>query len=177
MNPLSPFSQITTFVFDIDGVMTDGQLLATEDGALLRSMNIKDGFAMQWAVKKGYALWVISGGRSEGMVSRLSRLGIQEIHTGVDDKKGVLAQCCERTGTGKDALLYLGDDIPDYEAMLLCGQRCAPKDAVPEIKSIAQYISPYGGGKGCVRDVIEKVLKIRGDWFSPGETPPPHPMN
>ncbi len=170
-NPLTPFSQISTFVFDIDGVMTSGQLLATETGALLRSMNIKDGFALQWAVKKGYSLWVLSGGRSEGMVSRLSRLGIEEIHTGVEDKRSLLLDCCRKSQKDTKEILYLGDDIPDYEAMICCGLRCAPQDAVKEIKSIAHYISPKAGGQGCVRDVIEKVLKIRGDWFVADNSP------
>ncbi len=171
MNLLTPFSLITTFVFDIDGVMTDGQLIATESGALLRRMNIKDGFALQWAVKKGYAIWIISGGRSEGMAKRLQGLGIQEVHTGITDKRACLQSLCDQHQTPPASLLYLGDDIPDYEAMGLAGLRCAPGDAAAEIKAISHYISPANGGQGCVRDVIEKVLRIRGDWFRPQDAP------
>ena len=167
MNLLELFAPIRTFVFDVDGVLTDGSLMLTEDGHMLRSMSIKDGYAMQHAVKKGYQVWIISGGKSEAVRLRLNKLGIQEVHIGVESKKEFLHEITIASKTTYDTILYMGDDIPDYAAMQACGLPCCPADAVIEIKNVAKYISPYTGGKGCVRDVIEKVLKLNGDWELP----------
>lgn len=168
MNILELFSPIRTFVFDVDGVLTDGSLLLTEEGGMLRSMNIKDGYAMQLAVKKGYKIWVISGGTSGAVKMRLQKLGLTDVYIGIDSKKEVLLKLIEDNHTAFESILYLGDDIPDYAVMQLCALPCCPGDAVPEIKQISKYISPFAGGKGCVRDVIEKVLKLNGDWELPG---------
>ena len=167
MNIQELFLPIKTFVFDVDGVMTNGTLLATEDGHLLRQMNIKDGYALQLAVKKGYNVWVISGAKSEAVRSRLNKLGIIDVHIGIDAKKEYLHDIAEKTNSSYDEMLYMGDDIPDYAAMQRCGLPCCPADAVPEIQQVAKYISPYKGGEGCVRDVIEKVLKLNGHWDLP----------
>ncbi|MFI5196363.1 MAG: KdsC family phosphatase [Chitinophagales bacterium] len=167
MNLLELFAPIRTFVFDVDGVLTDGNLMLTEDGHMLRSMSIKDGFAMQLAIKKGYKVWIISGGKSEAVRLRLNKLGVQEVHIGIDSKKEFLHEIVIASKTDYSHVLYMGDDIPDYAAMQLCGLPCCPNDAVAEIKQIAKYISPYNGGHGCVRDVIEKVLKLNGDWELP----------
>ncbi len=167
MNLLEFFAPITTFVFDIDGVLTDGSLLLSEDGHLLRTMNIKDGYALQLAVKKGYKVWIISGGRSEASRVRLNKLGIEEVHIGIEHKKEFLRDMAAALNVANEQMLYMGDDIPDYAVMQLCGLPCCPNDAVPEIKQISKYISPYIGGKGCVRDVIEKVLKLNGHWELP----------
>ncbi len=167
MNQLELFAPIRTFVFDVDGVLTDGTLLATEDGHMLRRMNIKDGFAMQLAMKKGYKIWVISGGKSEAVRIRLNRLGIMDVHIGIETKKELLLEIAEESKTPFESILYMGDDIPDYAAMQLCGLPCCPADAVTEIKSVSKYISPKNGGEGCVRDVVEKVLKLNGDWELP----------
>ena len=164
MNVLSLFRNIRTFVLDVDGVLTDGSLILAESGEMLRSMNIKDGYAMQWAVKKGYGVWVVTGARSEAVKDRLTRLGVHEVHTGVESKTGILHEIATRTGSALDECLYMGDDLPDYDVMQLCGLPCCPADAVEEIKAVSKYISPVSGGRGCVRDVIEKVLKLRGDW-------------
>ena len=164
---LQLFAPITTFVFDIDGVLTDGSLLLMEDGHILRSMNIKDGYALQLAVKKGYKVWVISGGRSEAARMRLNKLGVDEVHIGIENKKEFLQEMAAALNVSPGQILCMGDDIPDYGAMQLCGLPCCPADAVPEIKQVSKYISPYGGGKGCVRDVIEKVLKLNGHWELP----------
>lgn len=168
MNVLDLFLPIRTFVFDVDGVLTNGNLLLTEDGHMLRSMSIKDGYALQLAVKKGYSVWIISGGKSEAVRLRLQKLGVHEVHIGIESKKELLQDIALSTSTTYAGVLYMGDDIPDYAAMKLCGLPCAPADAVPEILGIARYISPYKGGEGCVRDVIEKVLKLNGDWELPG---------
>ena len=167
MNLLEMFAPIRTFVFDIDGVLTDGSLLLTEDNHMLRSMNIKDGYALQLAVKKGYAVWVISGGKSEAARLRLHKLGITDVHIGIDNKKEFLERLIRVAKTTYDTMLYMGDDIPDYAAMKLCVLPCCPNDAASEIKQISKYTSPYDGGKGCVRDVIEKVMKLNGHWDLP----------
>ncbi len=164
---LDLFKPIRTFVFDVDGVLTDGTLMLTEDGHMLRSMNIKDGYAMQLAVKKGYKVWIITGARSEGVRSRLLKLGAHEVRIGIESKKEVLNEIVAANQADLSTVLYMGDDIPDYAVMKMCGLPCCPDDAVTEIKSVAKYISPYSGGKGCVRDVIEKVLKLNGDWVLP----------
>lgn len=167
MNLLELFAPVKVFVFDIDGVLTDGSLLATEDGQLLRKMNIKDGYALQLAVKKGYKVWVISGGHSEAARSRLNKLGITEVHIGVKDKKALLLELIAASNSSYEQTLYMGDDIPDYAVMQLCGLPCCPNDAVAEIRQLSKYISPVNGGMGCVRDVVEKVLKLNNDWDMP----------
>lgn len=160
-------SPIRTFVFDVDGVLTDGSLLVTEEGQLLRSMNIKDGYAMQLAIKKGYNIWVISGGTSEGVKIRLNKLGISEVYLAVKDKNEILNLLLSKYNISHSQLIYMGDDIPDYGVMLKAGVPCCPADAVDEIKQICKYISPAKGGCGAARDIIEKVLKLNGDWDLP----------
>jgi len=167
MNILELFTPVRTFVFDVDGVLTDGNLMLTEDGHMLRSMSIKDGYALQLAIKKGYQVWIISGGKSEAVRARLNRLGVSEVHIGIESKIELLHNIALTTTTQFQSILYMGDDIPDYAAMQVCGLPCCPADAVPEIKQVSKYISPYAGGKGCVRDVIEKVLKLNNDWDLP----------
>ena len=167
MNILELFAPVRTFVFDVDGVLTDGSVLLTEEGQVLRSMNIRDGYAMRQAIKKGYSVWVITAGRSEGVRQRLLSLGLQEVHAAIENKKEMLQEIAERSQMAYETMLYLGDDIPDHAAMALCALPCCPADAVPEIKNASKYISPFPGGKGCVRDVIEKVLKLNGDWELP----------
>jgi 3-deoxy-D-manno-octulosonate 8-phosphate phosphatase (KDO 8-P phosphatase) len=164
MNVLALFKPIRVFVFDVDGVMTDGTLQLLENGELSRKMHIRDGYALQMAVKKGYRVAVISGGSSANVAKRLQGLGITDIFTGVTDKKMVWTSYLEKYRLAADQILYMGDDLPDYEAMRLAGLPACPADAVPEIKAISRYISPLNGGSGCVRDVIEKVLKLHGDW-------------
>lgn len=167
MNVLELFAPIKTFVFDVDGVLTNSQLLATEEGHLLRSVNIKDGYALQLAVKKGYNIWIISGGTSEAIRVRFQNLGAKEVFIRIKDKKKILNDLITKYEVDLGTILYMGDDIPDYAVMKQCGLPVAPADACTEIKSISKYISPYNGGDGCVRDVIEKVLKLNGDWELP----------
>jgi 3-deoxy-D-manno-octulosonate 8-phosphate phosphatase (KDO 8-P phosphatase) len=167
MNVLQLFAPIRVFVFDVDGVLTDGSLLATEEGHLLRRMSIKDGYALQLAIKKGYKVWIISGGKSEAVRARLNKLGITDVHIGIESKKEMLQEIVEASDTDYSHILYMGDDIPDYACMKICGLPCCPNDAVPEIREISKYISPVKGGDGCVRDVIEKVLKLNGHWDLP----------
>ncbi|HEX2683300.1 MAG TPA: HAD-IIIA family hydrolase [Ferruginibacter sp.] len=164
MNVLEKFKTIKTFVFDVDGVLTDGSLLILEDGQMARRMNIKDGYALQLAVKKGYRVVIISGGTSEAVRERLGRLGVQDCFLKIDNKKGTLTEYVSQHGLNWDEVLFMGDDMPDYVPMQLVGLPCCPADAVPEIKQISHYISPIDGGQGCVRDVIEKVLKLNDHW-------------
>jgi len=164
MNILSKFKPIKTFVFDVDGVLTDGTLLVLNDGQMARQMNIKDGYALQLAVKKGYRVLVISGGTSHAVKQRLDKLGVTENFLQVENKKEKLIGYITEHNLKWEEVLFMGDDIPDHSAMQLVGLPCCPADAATEIKQISQYISPFDGGKGCARDVIEKVLKLNGHW-------------
>lgn len=155
---------ITTFIFDVDGVLTDGTITVTTEGEMLRTMNIKDGFALKTAVDAGFNLCIISGGSNEGVRKRLAGLGIKDIFLGAHNKIEQLDSYLNENNISKSQVLYMGDDIPDYPVMELVGMPCCPQDAVPEIKAISKYISHKNGGKGAVRDVIEQVLKVQNKW-------------
>ncbi|WP_339624777.1 HAD-IIIA family hydrolase [uncultured Winogradskyella sp.] len=157
-------TDITTFIFDVDGVLTDGTITVTTDGEMLRTMNIKDGFALKTAIDAGYNMCIISGGSNEGVRKRLDGLGIKDIYLGAHNKIEQLDAYLNKNNIKKSQVLYMGDDIPDYPVMILTGLPCCPQDAVPEIKAISKYISHKNGGKGAVRDVIEQVLKVHGKW-------------
>lgn len=159
---------ITTFVFDIDGVLTDGTIMVTTEGEMLRTMNIKDGYALKTAVDKGYQICIISGGSNEGVRLRLEGLGIRDIFLGTHQKTETLSKYLNSKGVKRENVLYMGDDIPDLEVMREVGVACCPQDAVPEIKDLSLYVSHKKGGKGCVRDVIEQVLKVQGKWNGNG---------
>lgn len=158
------FKCITTFVFDVDGVLTDGTLIILPGGVMARKMNVKDGYALQLAVKRGYNVVVISGGASEEVADRLHKLGVSAVFMRLTDKLAVLKEYLEKKHLDWNEVLFMGDDIPDLEVMKNAGLACCPADAVQEIKEICAYISPLNGGYGCGRDVIEKVLKLRGHW-------------
>lgn len=161
---LEKFNKITTFVFDVDGVLTDGTVLVLESGLQARRMNIKDGFALQMAQQNGYRVKIISGGNSPEVKDRLEKLGVKDVDMAVMDKQQLLLQYMAANELKKEEVLYMGDDLPDLPAMQVVGLACCPADAVSEIKDMANYISPFNGGLACVRDVIEKVLKIKGQW-------------
>lgn len=161
---IKKFSAIKAVVLDVDGVLTDGKLLVTETGEQLRTFFVKDGYAMQLAIKMGLQIWVISGGTSNGVQKRLLGLGITEIHLGVKNKMQVLSQLLEKYQLNLHDLMYVGDDMPDYEVMQVVGLAVCPNDAVEDIKTISHYMSPKNGGEGVVRDVLEKVLKLQGKW-------------
>lgn len=164
MNVLQLFKKISCFVFDVDGVLTDGSLLLLDGGQVCRRMNIKDGYALQLAITRGYRVIIISGSQVSAAGGRLQRLGINDIHFNVKDKAALLQWFMQEYNLNKDEVLYMGDDIPDLSALQLSGLACCPADAVPEIKAHSSYISAIKGGEGCVRDVIEKTMKLRGDW-------------
>ncbi|CAN5578265.1 HAD-IIIA family hydrolase [soil metagenome] len=155
---------ISCFVFDVDGVLTDGSLILLPTGEQVRKMNIRDGYAMQLAVKKGYRIIIISGGKSEAVKTRLNGLGINDVYLGIDDKVSKLNElvAVHKLNTGN--ILYMGDDVPDLASMKLCGIASCPADAAPEIKEISIYVSGKKGGEGCVRDVIEQVIRLHDKW-------------
>jgi len=157
-------ANITTFIFDVDGVLTDGTITVTTDGEMLRTMSIKDGFALKTAVDAGFNICIISGGSNEGVRKRLAGLGIKDIYLGAHNKIEQLNDYMDKHNINKQQVLYMGDDIPDYPVMKLVGLPCCPQDAVAEIKAISKYISHKNGGKGAVRDVIEQVLKVHNKW-------------
>lgn len=155
---------ITTFVFDVDGVFTDGTLLITSEGEMLRKMSVKDGYALKAALKKGYHVCIITGGTNDGVRLRLEGLGVTDIYLGAHLKEVPLNAYLSKHGISLKNVLYMGDDMPDIPPMKLVGLPTCPQDAVPEVKAVSKYISHKNGGDACVRDVIEQVLKVRGDW-------------
>jgi 3-deoxy-D-manno-octulosonate 8-phosphate phosphatase (KDO 8-P phosphatase) len=164
MNYKEIFKNITTVVLDVDGVLTNGDIILMPGMQPVRKMNAKDGYAMQLAVRNGIRMAIITGGRSPEVKERLQGLGITDIYLGASSKMESyedLKMCYELKD---EEILYMGDDLPDYDIMNIVALAAAPQDAAPEIKSVADYVSPVNGGKGCVRDVLEQLLKIQGKW-------------
>jgi 3-deoxy-D-manno-octulosonate 8-phosphate phosphatase (KDO 8-P phosphatase) len=156
---------ITTFIFDYDGVLTNGNVILMNDGEALRTANVKDGYAMQYAVKKGYRIAVISGGRSQAIIKRFDALDVRDVFIGVCNKDEVFEAYKKKNNLKNEEILFMGDDIPDYHLMCKAGVAMCPADASEEIKSVSSFISGIKGGDGCVRDVIEQVLRLQGKWF------------
>lgn len=159
---------VSTFVFDYDGVLTDGTVILMSNGDALRTANVKDGYAMQLAIKKGYRVAIISGGYSESMVRRFEALNIKDVFLGVDNKIEVFKDYITKNNLNPAEVLFMGDDIPDFEIMQHAGVATCPADAAEEIKAVSRYISHQKGGHGSARDVIEQVMKIQGKWMSDG---------
>lgn len=155
---------ITTFIFDVDGVLTDGSLTIATNGDLLRTMNVKDGYAMKQALAKGFNICIISGGTNEGVEKRLNTLGIKEVYLGTHQKINQFTAYVSKHNIKPESVLYMGDDIPDVPVMKVVGLATCPVDAVAEVKANSKYISHKHGGKGCVRDVIEQVMKVQDKW-------------
>jgi 3-deoxy-D-manno-octulosonate 8-phosphate phosphatase (KDO 8-P phosphatase) len=164
MNQLEKFRDIQTFIFDVDGVLTDNRILITEEGHLLRTMHIRDGYAMKLALRAGYRIGIITGGSSQGVSKRLEGLGITDIYTGRFEKMEAFEEYVLKYDLDVKTILYMGDDLPDRPVMRRVGLPTCPGDAIPEILEFVDYISPFKGGDGCVRDVIEKVMKLQGKW-------------
>lgn len=156
--------QIDTFIFDVDGVLTNGMVTIMPDGELVRQMNIKDGFALKHAVEAGYRVCVISGGTNEGVRVRLKNLGIKDIYLGAHNKLEQYYELIDMYELNPDNILYMGDDIPDVPVLEKVGLPCCPQDAVPEIKALSKYISHKNGGEGCVRDILEQTMRVQGKW-------------
>jgi 3-deoxy-D-manno-octulosonate 8-phosphate phosphatase (KDO 8-P phosphatase) len=157
--------EITTLIFDVDGVFTDNKIYLINSGEMARTSNVRDGYAVQLAIKKGLRIAIITGGRSVLVKERFEMLGVKDVFIGVADKIKVLNEYCNKHSIKKSEILYMGDDIPDYEVMKEVGVAACPQDAVPEIKSVSNYISHIKGGDGCVRDVIEQVMKVKNIWL------------
>jgi 3-deoxy-D-manno-octulosonate 8-phosphate phosphatase (KDO 8-P phosphatase) len=158
-------SKITTFMFDVDGVLTNGEILLFEND-IVRILNSRDGYAIQYAVKMGFKVMIITGGNSQVVKDRLESLGVHEIHLSSFNKLNVYENIKERHELTDEEILYMGDDIPDYQVMNKAGVAACPQDAAIEIKRIAHYQSPFNGGRFCVRDVIEQTLRVQNKWFT-----------
>ena len=163
-NVLDLFQKIRTFIFDVDGVLTDGTVVLLENGLQARQMNIKDGLALQMALKNGFRVVILSGAASEPVIRRFQYLGINEIHLGVSDKLKFLLNFIEQESLDREEILFMGDDLPDLDVLKRVGLPCCPADAAVEVQKSSKYISSKNGGSGCVRDVIEKVLKLNDRW-------------
>lgn len=161
---MGKLNHITTFVFDIDGVITDGMLLVGDDGSWQRSMNVKDGYAIKKAIDAGFNIAIISGANQTGMVNRLNYLGIESVFHGVKDKVAVFNEYINKNQLNTEEVLFMGDDLPDLELLKIVGVSSCPSDAVDEVKETVDFISKYEGGKTCVREVIESVLKLQRKW-------------
>lgn len=163
---LDKLKDITTFIFDVDGVLTDSSVFVTEAGEQCRTFNTKDGYAIQLAAKSGYKVCAITGAKSEGVRHRLNSLGVTDVYLSVHIKIDVFNDYIAKNGIEPAHILFMGDDIPDLDIMKQVGLPACPADAVEEVKAESKYISPALGGRGCARDVIEKVLKMQGKWMS-----------
>lgn len=176
-NFLTRFGSVNTFIFDMDGVLTDGSLLvmdpdyASGSNNWYRKMHVRDGYALQLAAKLGYQIAVISGSGSTAVKDRLNKLGIEHVCFDVKAKREFLMQMFSEKDWDFNTALCMGDDIPDLPAMMLCALRTCPADAAPEVRRVADYVSPFKGGEGCVRDVISMVLTLQGKWNQQPEVP------
>lgn len=157
-------NNIKAFIFDVDGVLTDGTVTIFPNGELIRKMNIKDGYALKSAVDAGYPVCIISGGSNMDVKTRLEGLGLTEIYMGIHNKIEKYQEIMEKYNLKPEEVIYMGDDIPDYPVMELVGLPCAPNDAAYEIREVAKYVSPKNGGEGCVRDVIEQTMRVQNTW-------------
>ena len=165
INYKEKLAPVRAFVFDFDGVMTDGSVWVYADREAVRCGNIKDGFAVQYAVKKGYIIAVISGATSASIDNRMHMLGVDQCYTGCGDKIKTYNEFLTLNGLSDEQVLCMGDDLPDYPILRRAGVSTCPADATVEIRDMVDYVSLYNGGHGCVRDVIEQVLRLQGNWF------------
>lgn len=164
MNFKQLLKNVKAFVFDIDGVLSKSILGITNDGDLLRTTNVKDGFILKYALSKGFKICIITGGLNQGVKKRYEALGVHSFYLGSTDKVRNFNEFIEKSNILPEEVLYMGDDIPDYKVMNMVGIPTCPNDAVTEIKNISVYVSGYNGGEGCVRDIVEQVLRAQGKW-------------
>ena len=156
---------ITTFVLDVDGVLTNGKVILEASGEMTRTMSTRDGYIIQRALKKGYNVCIITLGNSKMVENRMNYLGVNDVFSSVENKLEALNSYCSSKNITLENVLYMGDDMPDIDCIKSVSIGTCPNDAVPEIREVADYISHVNGGHGCVRDVMEQVLKINNDWF------------
>lgn len=159
-------TKIKAFVFDVDGVLSPSTVPMGADGLPVRMVNVKDGYAMQLAVKHGYRIAIITGGKSDAIALRYKALGINDVYMGASMKLPILQKWMDDNRLAPDEVIFAGDDIPDHDCMKAVGLPVAPADADIDIKGIARYITPVKGGYGVARDVIEEVMKAQGEWMS-----------
>ena len=164
-------ARIRAFVFDVDGVMTDGGITVTPEGEFLRTFYAKDGYALSLALKKGYRIAIITGGRGKALQVRFDMIGIEHVYTNCHHKLKALHELRDIWGMEPDEIMYMGDDVPDLEPMTHVGMPVCPADAAMEVIGISRYVSQFNGGAGCVRDVVEQVMRARGDWYKLGDDP------
>lgn len=166
-------AKIEAMIFDVDGVMTDGRIIPTAEGDFIRCYNCKDGYALAYAIRHGYRVCIITGGYGAILERRLRMLGVKEYYIDCMDKITTLRDYMERHGLEPEQVLYMGDDIPDLECMRAVGMPVCPADSASEVLECSRYVSEYEGGRGAVRDIIEQVLRAKGDWAksSEGVTP------
>lgn len=162
----SSFKSVKCIVLDVDGVLTNGDILVNEQGDQLRTFNVKDGYAIQYAIKQGLSVFVITGAKSLGVRIRFENLGVQEVHLGISDKLTLLESLLEKYNLLPAETIFVGDDIPDFACMQYVGIAASPSDAVEDIKGISNYVSGKRGGEGVVREIIEKMLKLQGKWHN-----------
>jgi 3-deoxy-D-manno-octulosonate 8-phosphate phosphatase (KDO 8-P phosphatase) len=164
LNFKEKLNKITTIIFDVDGVMTDGKVLVMDSGEMVRNMNSKDGYALNLAIKKGYRIAVITGGNNQAVKNALERNGVNDVFIKQHDKLACYKEYLAKNNLKDEEVVFMGDDLPDHEIMSRVGLAVCPNDAATEIKEVSQYISPKNGGEGCVRDIIEQVLRVQGKW-------------
>ncbi len=162
-------AKVEAIIFDVDGVLTDGGIIPTRDGDFIRKYNAKDGYAIAYALKMGYKICIITGGRGENLRYRLEMLHIKDLYLDCANKMAALDDFCQKYNLDRQHLIYMGDDIPDMECMQAVGIPVCPADAATEILELSRYVSEYKGGRGCARDIIEQVLRARGDWAKSSE--------
>ena len=162
----SKFSKIKAFILDVDGVLTDGKVMVTDSGEFWRTMSVRDGQAMKIALKSGYNIYIITKGWSSGVRKRLEILGVTGVYDKLQEKESAMKDILSNSTLAKEEILYMGDDLPDLALLPYSGIFSCPADAVPEVLEKADYISSLKGGDGCVREVIEKVLKLHGNWYN-----------
>ncbi len=156
--------QITTFIFDVDGVLTNGRVQLLPDGEMVRTMSVRDGFAIKSALEQGYNVAIISGGTSESVRTRLNFLGVEDVYLRISDKLQKFESYCEQKQITPDEVLYMGDDLPDLDVLRTVALGCAPQDADSEVLNVAKYVSHKKGGEGAARDIIEQVMRVQGKW-------------
>ena len=168
MNYKTSLNDIRLFAFDYDGVFSSGTILLMPDGSQVRSASVRDGFAVQWAVKQGLQLALVTGGREDAVRERLSKLGMQHLHLGASNKLEVVTKLVESLNLAWNEVAYMGDDMPDLPVLERAGLAACPADAGPEVRAICHYVSPYAGGAGCVRDLLEQYMKLHNLWEQDG---------
>lgn len=156
---------ISTLIFDMDGVLTDGMVLLY-NGEVIRNLNSKDSYVLQYAAKMGYQVFVITGGNSQEVQVKLTGLGLTEVVLNAKNKWEAFQVLADKYGLKMENCLYMGDDIPDMTLLRKIGFSSCPQDAVQEVKATVDYVSPFGGGKGCVRDIVEQVMKVQKKWLT-----------